>query len=32
MYDDYLPIKYAIGKINDKYYLYYLKIIPQRTA
>ena len=32
MYDDYLPIKYAIGKINDKYYLYYLKINPQRTA
>ena len=25
MYDDLLPLKYAIGKINDKLYLYYLK-------
>lgn len=27
MYDDLLPIKYAIGKINNQLYLYYLKII-----
>jgi len=26
MYDEFLPLKYAIGKINDQLYLHYLKI------